>query len=774
MKNFFNIFWLCIFFLMVGTGPAQAEKAPQGVSVKTGPTDIVNGIALHEEDITVSNEFYKISFAVGTTPPWGVPHGSIVDSAIFVDGQWTDNRTALIDFLPHGWSAWPSTYQEVSIISQTPEKAVIQIKRDYDQDIILITTYIAESGNRNLKVSTQMTNKGEKTYEDLLAGYSLCTLSGYMFGPWGTTERGYGQVGEDWYGDYVLGYDENFAMALHYPGFTDFAWGTGWRDLYQNKTMKPGDSVTLDAWVQFEDIGSSAQVMANNLNIKDLGYGKVSGNVKTTDGNTIDRPVVIFEKTTPDGEELLYAWTVGENGSYEIPLPAGDYKVHAVAKGYSLTSTQTTAVKNNENIELDFRDVEKGGNVTLKITDKADNKPVDARIEVTQGPEILVEYVGARTFFTKLNNPGIADFVVAPGEYEFTVSHGANFISKGEKVNLTVNPEGNHSITQPVSIDINPAEKGWYSTDLHHHSDILDGVTPPEYLARSQLASGLDIVFVSDHDSIANNLEIEKLTQSRDVPFISGIEVSPNWGHINVLPIPLDGSDVSIDPSGTVSEIFARAREMDALVMIAHPYITYGYFHSLEQDMAPGGWAPDFDLIELNGAISASDNRKATRKAWDFWSNGQKYYLAGGSDVHDVWIYPSGNLRTYAKIDGDFSLEKYYQSLKRGRSYASQGPLVYPEHDFGNTVQLSSDTFNFRFEAFSVNGLEKVTVVSEGAGFDEDGEIEGYVLQQEVDGNERKLLSFELKPEKDTWYALVIEDKEGNQALTNPIWINKK
>ncbi len=773
MRYFFNIFLMFIFFLTAGFGFAQAGTAPQGVSIKIGPTDIVNGIALHEEDLTVSNEFYKISFAVGTTPPWGVPHGSIVDSAIFVDGEWTDNRTALIDFLPHGWSAWPSSYQEVSIVSHTPEKAVIQIKRDYDEDIALITTYIVESGSTVLMVSTEMTNEGEKTYEDLLAGYSLCTLSGYMFGPWGTTERGYGQVGEDWFGDFVLGYDENFAMALHYPGFTDFAWGTGWRDLYQSKTMKPGDSVTLEAWIQFEDIGSTAQVMNKNLDIKDQNFGKVSGMVKTTDGNIIDKPVVIFEKATPCGENLLYAWTVGDNGVYEIPLPAGEYQVHAVAKGYSLTSVQTAAVRNDEKIEMNFSDMQKGGNVTVKVTDKADNTPVDARIEVTQGPEILVEYVGASTFFTKLDSLGVADFVVAPGEYEFTVSHGAGFISKGEQVSMTVEPEGNHSITQSVSIDIDPAQRGWYSTDLHHHSDILDGVTPPEYMVRSQLASGLDIVFVSDHDSIANNLEIENLAQSRNVPFISGIEVSPNWGHINVFPLPLNGSDVSIDPAGSVSEIFARAREMDALVMIAHPYITYGYFHSLEQDMAPGGWDPDFDLIELNGAISASDNRKATQRAWDFWSNNQRYYLAGGSDVHDVWRYSSGNLRTYAGIDGDFTLEKYYKSLKSGRSYTSQGPLVYPEHDFGNTVQLSSDTFAFRFEAFSVNGLEKVTVVSEGAGFNDEGEIEGYVLQENLDGSQSKILSFDLNPEKDTWYALVIEDKEGNKALTNPIWVKK-
>ncbi|WP_028575538.1 CehA/McbA family metallohydrolase [Desulfonatronovibrio hydrogenovorans] len=769
MKNLLLFF--CSLILLATSVSGQAFASPQGVEVKTGPTDIVNGIALHEEDLTVSNEFYKISFAIGTTPPWGVPHGSIVDSAIFVDGQWTDNRTALIDFLPHSWSAWPSTYQEVNVLESTADTAVIEVRRDYDQGIDLVTTYTVESGSRTLQVSTSMTNNSDKTYEDLLAGYSLCTLSGYMFGPWGTTERGYGQKAEEWFGDYVLGYDENFTLALHYPGVTDFAWGTGWRDLYQNQTLKPGDHVVLDAWIQFEDMGSTAQVVESNLAIKGEPYGRVSGTVKSVDGNLIDSPVVIFERPTPEGKDLLYAWTVGRKGAYEINLPPGEYQVHAVAKGYSLTSKQKAQVRLDQGMELNFNDIEKGGNVNLKVTEKDSQEPVDARIEVTQGPEILVEYVGARTFFTELDNPGKANFVVAPGDYELTVSHGQGFISKGETLKVSVEPSGTHDLSQELEIILDLPASGWYSSDLHHHSDILDGVTPPEYMVRSQLASGLDIIFVSDHDSIANNLKIKKLAQSRDVPSISGIEVSPNWGHINVLPIPLGGQDVFIDPSAKVSEIFAKARELDALIMIAHPYITYGYFHSLDQGMAPGGWDPDFDLIEINGAIADRDNYKALQRTWDFWTNNERYYLAGGSDVHDVWLYPSGNIRTIARVNGQFSLEKFYESLKKGRSYASYGPIIYPEYDFGSTVQLSSDTFDFRFEALSVNGLKKAFVVSSGSSINEDGEIEGAVYKQDLDGAGQKIVSAALTPENDTWYALVVEDKQGNLAMTNPVWV---
>ncbi|WP_459936876.1 CehA/McbA family metallohydrolase [Desulfonatronum parangueonense] len=769
MKFAANIAWTFLFIFLLSL---NAQAAQGGVQVKKGPTDIVNGIALHEEDITISNEFYKVTFAIGTTPPWGVPHGSIVDSAIMVDGEWTDNRTALIDFLPHGWSAWPSSYQEVSILEQSSDRVVIEIKRDYDESIELVTTYTIESGNQLLAVSTSMTNTGSKTYEDLLAGYSLCMLSGYMFGPWGTTERGYGQVGEEWFGDYVLGYDENFAMAIHYPGFTDFAWGTGWRDLYQKQTLHPQDSVQLDAWIQFEDVGSTAQVMEANLQIKEQEYGKVSGTVKSTAGDIVQNPVVIFEKATPEGEDFLYAWAAGKNGSYEIPLPEGEYTVHAAAKGYSLSSKQDVAVNAGENVVLNFGDIETGGNVTINVVDKKTQRPIDARIEVVEGPEILVEYVGARTFFTELNSPGTTSFLLAQGDYVLSVSNGAGFTSRPETVEVSVISEGDHKLSQAIELLIDLPGSGWYASDLHHHSDILDGVTPPELMVRSQLASGLDVVFVSDHDSIANNQIIQDYAHSRSVPFISGIEVSPNWGHINVLPIPLDGQDVAIDPAGSASSIFARAREMDALVIIAHPYITYGYFHSHEQDMVPGGWDADFDLIEINGAISTRDNHKALQRTWEFWNNQEKYYLVGGSDVHDVLRYPSGNIRTIAQVDGDFALDKYLESLKKGNSYASYGPLVYPEHNFGETVQAAPGDFELNFRTLSVNGIAKVTVVTEGSKFNDEWEIEGYAFQQAYDGSDEESISVALSPEKDTWYALVIEDTEGNWAMTNPIWVN--
>ena len=773
MKRYSKLFLTFLLVFIILSFSVIAAEAPQGVKVTVGPTDIVNGVTLHEKDITVSNEFYKVGFGVGTLPPWGVPHGSIIDTAIFVDGKWTDNRTALIDFLPNGWAAWPSTYQIVEVVENTPQKAVITIKRDYDDKVDLVTTYTVEAGSKILKVTTEMVNNGETAYETLISGYSLCTLGGYMFGPWGETRPGYDQVGEDWFGDIVLGYDENWTIALHNPGFTDFAFGTGWRDLYNKHSINPGESMTFDAWVQFEDKGSSSEVLEANLGLKGESVGTIKGTVKTIAGSNIEKPVIIVEKLAPTGKEMLYVWDIGADGQYEFKLAPGSYKVHAAAKGYSLSEKKTITITEGKVTTVNFDDIQKGGTVVFEVKEKNSGEPMDARIEVTSGPEILVGFVGAKTFFTSLADIGKAEFILAPGDYKLTLSQGGGFTAKDKVVEVTVQPETTHKLSEVIERLVDLPLAGWYSADLHHHSDILDGVTPPEYLVRSQLASGLDIIFVSDHDSIANNKKIGELAGSRDVPYISSIEVSPNWGHINVMPIALDGTDVYINPRGTVSEIFAKARELGALIMINHPYITYGYFHSNDLGMVPGGWDADFDVIEINAAIRARDNHKALQTTWDFWNKGDAYYLVGASDVHDVWLHRSGNARTIAHVDGDFTLEKYYAALKQGNSYATYGPLVYPEKSFGSSVSVDKgESFDFAFKAVSVNGLKKVTVVTEGSKIDRDGKIEGFAVQKEFTGNMEENITVSLSPEKNTWYALVIEDEKGKLAMTNPVWVN--
>jgi hypothetical protein len=260
---------------------------------------------------------------------------------------------------------------------------------------------------------------------------------------------------------------------------------------------------------------------------------------------------------------------------------------------------------------------------------------------------------------------------------------------------------------------------------------------------------------------------MQQLAARRNTLFMAGTEISPSWAHFNAYPIDIDKSiDIDIGQS-TVQEIFAAARRMGAdVIEVNHPYMGYGYFNSREKEMVPGGYDPGYELIEIEASFhngSAQRNQKTIDGVWRLWNQGERKYLAAGSDVHDVWAELSGAARTYVHVDGDLSIDKYIAGLKAGHAFASQGPLVYPELMFGNEVQLSAgEELALQYSVQAVSGLLSVKLISGGT----------VVAAANFDGESELMpVAFSVRPESNSWYSLVIEDQNGQHAYTNPVWV---
>ena len=280
----------------------------------------------------------------------------------------------------------------------------------------------------------------------------------------------------------------------------------------------------------------------------------------------------------------------------------------------------------------------------------------------------------------------------------------------------------------------------------------------------------MDVAFLSDHDSVVNNEEMQSLADTRGVPFIAGTELSPSWGHFNAYPLD-DGATVEIDTGqATVQEIFGAARDMGAdAIAVNHPYSDYGYFENLEKEAVPGGYDSDFDLVEIGPVLdnrgAQARNQDVIERVWSMWNDGDKVYLAAGSDVHDVWVKESGRVRTFVYVDGELNVERFVSSLLAGHAYASQGPLVYPEILFGSDIQQPRGTdMDLRYVVQAVSGLRAVRLI-------ERGEI---VDELTFDGAaDLAPIKFTVRPRQETWYSLVVEDKAGRKAYTNPVWVNQ-
>jgi len=298
---------------------------------------------------------------------------------------------------------------------------------------------------------------------------------------------------------------------------------------------------------------------------------------------------------------------------------------------------------------------------------------------------------------------------------------------------------------------------------MHHHSDQEDGVTPPEYLARSELSAGLDLLFVSDHDVAVNQPALQNIADERGVPFIPSMELSPSWGHFNAYPLKL-GEPMRLEMSkATVQEVFAEARRLGAtLIQVNHPYDPgEGYFASLDRGVATGGADPDFDLLEINGAQPDKDG-KTLASAWNYWNQGRRYYLSAGSDTHDVWNSVSGDARVYVHVNGQLTTQSFLDGLKQGRAFVTHGPLIVPDHMFGDTLKLKAgEGAALGFELEAVAGLTQVTVIRQGVP----------VNTVAYKGESTAHMTIPVSGSSPGWYALTVEDAAGGKAYTDPIWV---
>lgn len=732
------------------------DPACAAANVIVGPTPIVDGEAIAARDITLLNEHVAIALAVESTAPYGVPRGAIVDVAPVVDGRPGRDRVAFADFIPDNWSAWPNTYQKVEVLERGPQRVVVRSIRDWGK-VTIESTYTLRDGADRVELRTTMTNTGDARLSDLLSGQTLWPSGGHFFFP----VPGLGDLTEGpatgALADRSVAYDEDWIITLHAP-YLDYI-GNGSYDLLQKHTLDPDQSRSFDAWLQVGTRGELGPTLAAEIEGRQLAAGKVRGAVTTRDGKPVDELViVILTRGAP------YAWIGGRGGRYEATLPVGDYELYATAKGHTQSQPVAVRIGAGTTTTRDFPALEPPGRIDFDVRDAGSGAALDARIAITQGQKPLVGYLGRHTFFTELDRKGRIEAPLAPGTYRFAVTSGGAFLAPGQDVQLEVRAGATSSARVAIERLFDPASSGWYSADLHHHADQAEGVTSPEYVARSQLAAGLDLLLVSDHDSTANHVPLQAIAKRRGVPFVPSFELSPSWAHFNAWPLRV-GEKLRIDTStASVDEVFAEARRLGAIVVQSnHPFIPYGYLTSLAGGVAPGGFNPRFELLEINACCS-DDDGKVLNELWRLWNEGHRYYLSGGTDVHDVWNDESGRLRTYAHVAGALTPEAYAEAVKAGHAYVSYGPLIVPGVVFGGELKVTPGArFVLPFTLRSVAGLRRVALIGAGTVVD---------TREFADAPREARIEFERIADGTRWYSLEVEDAAGRKAHSNPIWVD--
>ena len=110
------------------------------------------------------------------------------------------------------------------------------------------------------------------------------------------------------------------------------------------------------------------------------------------------------------------------------------------------------------------------------------------------------------------------------------------------------------------------------NVDLHMHSTASDGALAPQDVMARAAANGVQILALTDHDTIGGQREAQETAQALGLMYIPGVEISVTWGsetiHVVGLNFDLNNSGLQDTLASIQHGRMARARAMADSLMV--------------------------------------------------------------------------------------------------------------------------------------------------------------------------------------------------------------
>jgi hypothetical protein len=265
-----------------------------------------------------------------------------------------------------------------------------------------------------------------------------------------------------------------------------------------------------------------------------------------------------------------------------------------------------------------------------------------------------------------------------------------------------------------------------YKGQLHCHTTNSDGNQSPLEVVEAYKNAGYDFISITDHDYVTPDPRVQGIL------FITGNEVSSELGHISTNNVP------SVTPSLNSQEVIDWTKAQEGLVWLAHPACRTNPWTTEEIRSVSG-----YNGIEVyNYGLNSYAEEK-----WDYVLTNLDYKITAIAvdDCHNIkksnqfnggWVMVFADSLTKASL---------LHSLKKGKFYSTQGPIINSVKVEGNTISIEMNQTS-RVTWIGDSGL----VLRETNGVTEDS----YIVQ----GNEK--------------YVRIRVECSG-YAWTNPIYISR-
>jgi len=325
----------------------------------------------------------------------------------------------------------------------------------------------------------------------------------------------------------------------------------------------------------------------------------------------------------------------------------------------------------------------------LKILDKASQKEVPARVHLKDAAGQVVR-AGALPFhFDHFVCPGSAVLEVAAGKYAYEIERGPEFsMASGS---FEVGDDKPQRVTAPIERLVDLAAEGWWSGELHVHR-------PLEQIELLMQAEDLHVAPVitwwNNRNLWAERPQPEKLlTQFDATRFyqVMGGEDEREGGALLFfnLSAPLAITGASREYPSPMKFLAEARQDAEAWVDIEKPF-----WWDVPVWLASG----QVDSVGLANNHMCRD-RMYESEAWGkprntarlpaprgngFWTQEIYYHILNSGlrvppsagSASGVLPNPVGYNRVYVQLGNTLRYEKWWEGLRAGRSFVSNGPLL--------------------------------------------------------------------------------------------------
>ena len=697
----------CTDDLWIGT---LADWKAEGKTVGDTGTVFVNGEAINDDDIIITNGKVGAVLAVGTRNPWGYPAGSILDVGTVSEMKGGRDTVWSIELLVNGWDSWAPEncgvvkFDVVKYDFKTKAESAtgldaIKVSRIYNvggNKFDVVTYYGIEKGAEIIMMFDQLTNT---TGADTTAVSNRVAMTnkgddgGAMKGIKSTTMIStYGNTEKNKYMTSCVlpgkntsnkGIDHAWGKNGGSVGYMELRAGV-YKDAEGNYVLDDGEiqygqqiffkdeSVTYDEYIIVSDEPTTEATNDFLMNYYGTEKMAVSGTVKDAAGKAVAEPVIVVEKNGSS-----YGWYMGDkDGKFAFNLPAeAGFTAYVERDGYAPGTAAEITLNNNKAVELNLVSGAAKEKITFTLKDAKGN-PVYGKVELfdANGKSVYptVRFCGDSVY--QANKIGKIETEIAPGEYKAVV-YGEGYWFYSNPVEVKKNTaDGNQTVVVDVKYSLG---KGWLAGDLHHHANKNDAFADPADAIPSMKAAGLDVAFVTDHDFTVNNAKAYELAKEYNMAgFIPSEEISCSWAHFNVIPLDEESYAYFKDDKAEnhVMNQFAQlpvfvkqTHDAGAAITANHPWYSYGLFYADYYESIPGGYTDDYDNIEINACNSETDTFDTIISGTELWTaytdatswnnmgdavtTKKPHYIVGGSDTHDV-LYPGFAGSDYTNVRG--------------------------------------------------------------------------------------------------------------------------